>query len=301
MPHARLAGIELGGTKTLVLLAEDDRIVQRVRIATTHPAETLAAANAQLLAWNEEAPIDAIGIASFGPIQLSRHAPDFGHMLPTPKPGWAGANIAGSLTRNLDCPMAMDTDVNGAALAEHRWGAGRDLDCFWYITIGTGLGGGLLANDQAVHGAMHPEIGHIHVRRVPGDTFPGACPFHGDCIEGLVSGPALAARFGTSPELVPDEDPRWDHVAADLAQMAATLFLTTAAQRILLGGTVATSRASLLPKVRATLLRDLAGYLPFLTPESVDERLCLAGLGDNAGPMGAVALAMAARRNPRGI
>ncbi|MCW2337548.1 fructokinase [Sphingobium sp. B2D3A] len=294
MSSTRLAGVELGGTKTFVLLAQGDRIVERVRIPTTQPDETLAAANAQLRAWHADAPIATIGIASFGPIALSRKSDNFGHMLPTPKPGWAGADIAGGLTRSLDCPMAIDTDVNGAALAEHRWGAGRDLDCFWYITIGTGIGGGLLVDGKPVHGAMHPEIGHIHVRRAAGDSFAGACPFHGDCIEGLVSGPALAARFGTSPQDVADDDPRWGFVAADLAQLAATLFLTTAAERILLGGTVATSRAALLPAVRTTLLRDLGGYLPFLTQETVEQRLCLAGLGDEAGPLGAIALAMAA-------
>lgn len=290
----RLAGVELGGTKTLLILADDDRIVERVRIPTTNPQETLSAARAQLDAWHAAQPLEAIGIASFGPIQLRRGGPDFGHILPTPKPGWAGADVAGTLTDGLPCPMAIDTDVNGAAMAEHVWGAGQGLDSFWYITIGTGLGGGLLVNGQPVHGAMHPEIGHMRIRRVANDDFAGACSFHGDCIEGLVSGPALAARFGRAMETVPDDDPRWHNVAADLAQLAATLFLTTAAERILLGGTVATKRPFLLDMARARLLESVNGYLPFLTEDTVTDRLRIAELGDDAGPMGALALAKSA-------
>lgn len=288
---SRLAGVELGGTKTLLILAENDQIVDRVRIPTTSPHETLSAARAQLDAWHSVQPLKAIGIASFGPIQLRKEAADFGHILPTPKPGWAGADVAGTLTRGLPCPFAIDTDVNGAAMAEHVWGAGQGLDSFWYITIGTGLGGGLLVNGRPVHGAMHPEIGHMRTRRVADDSFAGACSFHGDCIEGLVSGPALAARFGCSMETVSDDDPRWRNVAEDLAQLAGTLFLTTAAERILLGGTVATRRPFLLEMARTFLLESVNGYLPFLTPDTVADRLRIAELGDDAGPMGALALA----------
>ncbi|ODT90374.1 MAG: fructokinase [Sphingobium sp. SCN 64-10] len=292
--QGRFAGVELGGTKTIALLAKGDEIVERLHVDTRAPGETLAAINAQLHEWDAVAPLDAVGIASFGPIQLRRNAENFGHMLDTPKAGWAGADVAGLLTRGLACPIALDTDVNGAVLAEHLWGAGRGIDPLWYITVGTGLGGGLLLDGRPVHGAMHPEIGHIRVRRSTGERFDGACPFHGDCIEGLVSGPALARRFGVPVGTVSDEDPRWASVADDLAELMATLFLTTAAERILLGGTVMTKRSFLIPMIRAATLDRLAGYLPFVRGDTIDGRIMLAALGDEAGPMGAIALAMSA-------
>ncbi|PZU61212.1 MAG: fructokinase [Sphingobium sp.] len=288
-------GVELGGTKTLVLLAEGDRIVARRSIPTGQPQDTLHQAAEQLRDWNRATPFTAVGIASFGPLQLKRDAPDFGRMLPTPKPGWAGADIAGTLTGGLDCPWAIDTDVNGAALAEYRWGAGKGSTSLCYITIGTGLGGGVLAGGVPVHGAMHPEVGHIRIRREAGDGFAGACPFHGDCVEGLVAGPALAARFGARMEDVRDDDPRWRDVASDIAELIGTLLLTTAAERILFGGSVATRRPFLLPMARDRALERLAGYLPAFTPDSAADMVRLAGLGDDAGPYGAIALAQAAR------
>ncbi|HZV58581.1 MAG TPA: ROK family protein [Sphingobium sp.] len=298
MTAARLAGVELGGTKALVLLAEGDTIIERHRIETHGPADTLGAANAHLQHWNRAAPIEAVGIASFGPIMLRQGDPLFGRILPTPKPGWAGADVHGTLMQGLDCPAAIDTDVNGAALAEYRWGAGQGVDCLWYITIGTGVGGGLLIDGRPFHGAMHSEIGHIRVKRQPRETFEGTCAFHGDCIEGLVSGPALAARFGTAIESVGDNHPRWRGVALDIAELVATLFLTTAAQRILLGGTVALERPFLLPRIRDAVVESLAGYLPFITQDTIAHRLCLAGLGNDAGPAGAIALAQAALGRP---
>lgn len=291
--HGRFAGVELGGTKTIALLATGDKIVGSVHFETRTPAETLAAVNRQLRDWNEMAAFDAVGIASFGPIQLRRGEDNFGCMLDTPKAGWAGADVAGALMNELACPVALDTDVNGAAIAEHLWGGGKEIGSLWYITVGTGLGGGFITNGRPVHGAMHPEIGHIRVRRSAGG-FEGVCPFHGDCIEGLVSGPALARRFEAKVETVDDDDSRWRSVADDLAELMVTLFLTTAAERILLGGTVMTKRSFLIPMIRAATLDRLAGYLPFVSSENVDGRIMLAQLGDEAGPKGAIALAMSA-------
>lgn len=298
MAARRFAGIELGGTKTLVLLADGDRIVERHRINTRSPAETLSAANEHLKLWDRDAAIDAVGIASFGPIMLRQDDPLFGRMLPTPKAGWAGADILGSLMQGLSCPAVIDTDVNGAALAEYRWGAGQGMDCLWYITIGTGVGGGLLIGGQPFHGTMHPEIGHMRIRRRPQDAFNGTCPFHGDCIEGLVSGPALAARFCKAAEAVGDDDPRWHDVATDIAELVASLFLTTSAERILLGGTVAMKRPFLLPRIHEAIVESLAGYLPFITTDTISRHVCLAGLGDDAGPAGAIALAQSALGRP---
>ncbi|BBD03130.1 MULTISPECIES: ROK family protein [Sphingobium] len=291
-----LAGVELGGTKVFVLRARGRTIEERVMIPTTTPQETLSAAAALLRRWHEAGPFEALGIGSFGPLRLDRAAADFGHMLPTPKPGWTGADIYGALAGVLPCPAAIDTDVNGAALAEVRWGAGAEgdgpSDCLCYITIGTGLGAGFALHGRPLHGAMHPELGHIMTRRAPDDSFEGACPFHSDCIEGLVSGPALAKRFGVAGNRIAADDPRWDDVAHDIAQMVGTILLTTAARQVLIGGGVGMGRTDLLERVRAKVVAQLAGYLPFVTEATIGSIVRPPALGDQAGPLGAVALAM---------
>lgn len=294
MVPQRFAGIELGGTKAIAVLAEGDRIVDRSVIATGAPGPTLAALRTRLGEWQARAPLAALGIASFGPIQLDPATPDFGRLLATPKPGWTGAAVAATLTEGLACPWRMDTDVNGAARAEYRWGAGAGCDSLCYITIGTGLGGGVLIGGRPVHGALHPEIGHLRLRRVAADHFAGACPFHGDCIEGLVSGPALGARFGLDPAAAPDSHPVWRHVAADIAELCGAILLTISAQRILFGGSVAVSRPFLLPWARTLVVERLADYLPFLDDDTVDSVIRPAALGAEAGPLGAIALAHAA-------
>ncbi|KEY99873.1 fructokinase [Sphingomonas sp. BHC-A] len=291
-----LAGIELGGTKVQVLRARGTTVCDRETIATTTPRETLSRVVAVLERWHAQAPIAAIGIGSFGPIRLDRRAPDFGVMLPTPKPGWAGADIFGTLTAPFDCPAMIDTDVNGAALAELRWGAGArgeaPSDSLCYITIGTGVGGGFAFNGHTVHGAMHPEIGHIRVPRAPGDGFAGCCPFHGDCIEGLVSGPALARRFGMPGHEIDPADPRWDDVASDIAHLVATILLGTSARQVLIGGGVGMGRADLLEQVRRKVVALLGGYLPHVDQAGIGRIVTTPLLGDQAGPLGALALAM---------
>ncbi|MFN7055653.1 ROK family protein [Hyphomonas sp.] len=290
-----VAGVELGGTKSITLLADGNQILRQVSVPTRSPEETLGRLAEQLKAWNAETPFAALGIASFGPLQLREDAEDYGRMLRTPKAGWSGAEILKQLTAPFSCPHQIDTDVNGAALAEYLWGAGAGCSSVCYITIGTGLGGGLLINGQPVHGAMHPEIGHLRLRRAPGDSFAGGCPFHGDCIEGLVAGPALAARFGAPAETVSDDHPHWAYVASDLAQLVCTLLLTTAPQRILFGGSVSNARgALLLAVVRQEVVRQLESYLPFISPATAGEIIRPAALGDKAGPLGAVALALRA-------
>ncbi|MFN3607762.1 MAG: ROK family protein [Hyphomonas sp.] len=289
--NLRVAGIELGGTKSIALLAEGKNILHQVTVPTTTPDETLSRLRTQLQLWHTEQPFSALGIASFGPIQLNKDAPDFGTILKTPKPNWTDAPVAIYLASSFTSPWAIDTDVNGAALAEHRWGAGIGCDSLCYITIGTGLGGGVVVNGKAVHGLLHPEIGHIRVRRSAGDTFPGACPFHGDCIEGLVSGPALAARFGRPTSEVPHTHPAWQSVADDIAELACTILLTTSAQRILFGGGVSSSRLFLLPMVRQRVFDRLGGYLPLPDVDTIAGIIAPPALGDLAGPLGAVAVA----------
>lgn len=287
----RLAGVELGGTKSIALLASGTAVLAQETVPTTTPEETLSHLHRQLTRWYADEPFRALGIASFGPLQLDRASADYGSMLRTPKPHWSGAAIATRLTAGLDCPSNIDTDVNGAALAEHRWGAGQGTQSLCYITIGTGLGGGLAIRGRPVHGAMHPEMGHLQLRRAEGDTFAGICPFHGDCIEGLVSGPALAARFGGPADSVADSHPGWHHVISDLAELCATIMLTTSAQKILIGGGVAMARPFLLPMVRQRVLSRLEGYLPYLDAEAMEAIIRLPGLGSQAGPRGALALA----------
>ncbi len=288
-----LAGVELGGTKVLVLRARGSTILERMTVPTTAPDETLGQAVEILKRWNAQTPFDAMGIGSFGPVRLDRDAADFGFMLPTPKPHWAGADIFGTLTAPFDCPAVIDTDVNGAALAELRWGAGAGTgsDSLCYITIGTGVGGGFVINGRPLHGAMHPEIGHIRTPRAPGDDFAGACPFHGDCIEGLVAGPSLAKRFGAPGNEIADDDPRWDHVVHDIASMVSTILLTTAARQVLIGGGVGMARGNILPRVRQAVVAQLAGYLPHVDATQIDSIVTAPKLGEEAGPLGAVALA----------
>lgn len=292
--NLRFAGIELGGTKTIASLTRNDIIHEQVTTPTGDPGETLEWVRSVLAKWDADTPLSAVGIASFGPLQLKAGSANYGHILATPKPGWSGVDVAGGIARDLTCPWSIDTDVNGAALAEHRWGAGIGHDCLWYITIGTGLGGGLLIDGKPVHGAMHPEIGHIRIRRDPDDTFAGCCPFHGDCIEGLVSGPALEARFGVPASQLADDDPCWTSVAADLAELMGILLLTTAAPVVLLGGSIAIKRPFLLPKIRRLTLGRLSDYLPAIQPQSIDTVIRLAALGADAGPRGAIALAQQA-------
>jgi len=292
IPH--FAGVELGGTKSIAVLARGDEIVERVAGPTGTPEETLGRISQQLKRWQSEHGFAALGIASFGPLQLDRGLSGFGDMLATPKPGWSHARVAASLSEGLDCPWRIDTDVNGAALAEYRWGAGAGCSSVCYITIGTGVGGGLVIGGKPVHGAMHPEIGHLHLRRAPGDDFAGTCPFHGDCVEGLICGPALAARLGGDPAQVPDDDPRWQAIASDIAEMVGIILLTVSAQRVLIGGGVGLKRAFLLPRVRQMVLERLGPYLPFLDKDSIETIIAPPALGDDAGPLGAIALAQAA-------
>lgn len=289
-----VAGVELGGTKTIAILARGQEILEQAVWPTLAPEETLGTAAEQLEMWQAAHDFSALGIASFGPIQLNGSAANYGCILATPKPLWSGAPVVGTLARNLSCPVRIDTDVNGAALAEYRWGAGQGTSSLCYITIGTGLGGGVVVEGRPIHGAMHPEIGHLHFRRAPGDEFSGACPFHGDCIEGLISGPALAKRFGGDPGTVSEDDPRWHDVACDVAELAGAILLTVSAERILVGGGVGMGRPFLLEMAREMLVARLGSYLPFLDSSSARDILRPPALGDLAGPLGAIALALTA-------
>jgi fructokinase len=282
------AGVELGGTKCIAILAcGPDEVLAREVVPTSSPDETLGAIERILCRWQ----FDALGIASFGPIDVDTGSATYGQMLATPKPGWAGAKVTGQLGRVAAVPIAFDTDVNGAALAEMRWGAGHGFDDFAYITVGTGVGVGLIVDGKATRGLGHCELGHIRVARLPADDWRGSCPFHGDCVEGLASGSALTARYGDDLASLKSDDPLWDGVAWTLAQLCHVIVCAAAPRRIAMGGGVVDQRPHLLASINAKLVESLNGYIR-LPDDGAYVRA--PALGRDVGPMGAIALAMTA-------
>ena len=242
----------------------------------------------------------AAGVASFGPVDLDPASPGYGYITSTPKPGWAHTDIVGPIRKALGVPVAFDTDVNAAALAEGRWGSAQGLDTFIYVTVGTGIGGGGLVNGHLMHGLVHPEMGHV---RIPHDSaadpFAGACPFHRDCLEGLASGPAMQARWGRPAEELPDDHPAWVLEAHYLALALASFVCTLSPRRIILGGGVM-DRRLLFPMIRRQLQALLGGYVaaPQITHD-IDGYVVPPGLGSRTGVLGALALARAAAEPPR--
>lgn len=285
------AGVELGGTKCIAILADGPgRIKAREMVPTTSAGETLAALSVILERWQTDAGFAALGVASFGPIDVDPESPTYGRMRATPKPGWAHADIFGPLARAAQVPAILDTDVNGAALAEMRWGSGRGMEDFAYITVGTGVGVGLIVNGRPTRGFGHSELGHLRVARLANDDWQGSCPFHGDCVEGLASGTALAARLGAELADVPPDDPAWDSVIWSLAQLCHAIVLAAAPRRIAIGGGVPGRQPHLLERIEARLVESLNGYVELPLAKGY---VCAPDLGDDAGPMGAIALAMA--------
>ncbi|TPG12085.1 ROK family protein [Sphingomonas oligophenolica] len=282
-----VAGIELGGTKCNCILARGpDSIEDEVRIPTTAPAETLAAIEQVLAGWSGFA---SIGIASFGPISIDRDAGDYGSITATPKPGWSRTDIVRRIERRFGVPVGFHTDVVGAALAEAKWGAAKGLADIAYVTVGTGIGVGLIAGGKPVDGLTHAELGHIRPVRIDGDDWIGNCPFHGGCVEGLCAGPAIAARTGTRAEHLPADHPAWDLVAHGLGQLLHTLVLTGIPRRIVMGGGVMVGTSHLFPRVRAAMIDSLAGYVP-LPEVGLSRYVVPPALGNNAGPLGAILL-----------
>ncbi len=288
------AGVELGGTKCVVILARTPSdIVARQTVPTTTPQATLGRVEELLSEWRSEEAFAALGIASFGPLDLDPTSSTFGRITSTPKPGWTGADVRGRISTAAGVPVAFDTDVNGAALAEMRWGSGAGVDDFAYITVGTGVGVGLIVNGKPTRGFGHCELGHIRAPRLAGDDFEGSCPFHGDCVEGLTAGPSLQARTGKSDlSHLSDDDPIWASVAWALAQLCHTIVCAAAPRAIAMGGGVLERQPHLLERVNRLLLESLNGYIQLPTNEPY---VRLPALGNNAGPMGAIALAMIAR------
>lgn len=287
-------GIEAGGTKWVCAVADagGDLLATEV-IPTTTPETTIRAA---VRFFEHHRPLAALGVGTFGPVDVRPGSPTYGHILATPKPGWANTDVVSPFRAALGVPVRLDTDVNSAALGEWRRGAGAGLGTFAYMTVGTGVGVGAVVNDGLVHGLLHPEFGHIRIPHDPlRDPFAGSCPFHGDCLEGLASGEAMRRRWGRPAEDL-DDPSAWELEAEYVALAVVNLTYALSPERIVVGGGVA-KHPALLPAVRARLLALAAGYpgapVP-VAPAAVEEYVTGPSLGDRSGVAGAVELARAA-------
>lgn len=286
-----LAGVELGGTKCIAILGSGPgRIEAQAEVPTTTPDETLGQLRTILNDWHRDTGFAALGLASFGPLDV-----EAGAIAATAKPGWAGAAVRHRLADGFNVPHALDTDVTGAALAEGAWGRAQGLGSFCYVTVGTGIGAGIIVNGRPVGGLGHAEAGHIRVARVPGDTWQGSCPFHGDCVEGVASGSAIVARSGGRASTLGEDDPIWDYVSDALAQMLHALALIATPERVIMGGGVINARPYLAARVRDRLGVSLAGYSgPLAATNEREKFVQLSALGGDVGPLGALALARSA-------
>jgi len=281
------AGIELGGTKTVVAIGTNQgEVIEEHRYPTTTPDATIATAAEWL---QERGTPESIGVAAFGPVAINPSHPRYGNMLDTPKAGWSGGAILTPLARAFpEAKLTLDTDVNAAVLAEAHFGAASGMEDVIYITIGTGIGAGILSGGRLVHGVMHPECGHFKVPRAPGDDdFPGVCPFHGDCLEGLASGPSIAKRWGKSAAELRADHPAWDTQAWYLAHAVAALTAVMSPQRVIIGGGVSQAEG-LHGKISAILRKVTNGY--FSQIDGDPGFLAPPALGQQAGICGALLL-----------
>jgi fructokinase len=286
-------GIEAGGTKFICAVGSGpDEIVAETRIPTTTPADTFQKVIDFFQGYKRSLGLSAIGIGSFGPLDLNPQSASYGFITKTTKPGWSDTDFAGPIQKALDLPVVFETDVNAAAYGEHCWGAANGLTDFIYLTIGTGIGGGLMTSGQLVHGLVHPEMGHIRLPHdIQTDPFPGMCPFHGDCFEGLASGPALGLRWGVSAEKLPPDHPAWSLEAGYIAKALSDFICTLSPQRIVMGGGVM-QQAHLFPMVRRSVLELLNGYIRSAAIlDEIDTYIVPPALGKQAGVLGAIGLA----------
>jgi len=297
MTNDLFGAIEGGGTKFVCAVGKaDGSILAETRFPTTTPDETLGRAIQFFRAQSTTlGKLSSLGIACFGPLDPNPSSPTYGHTLATPKPGWSGVDVVGRLQAALGIPIGFDTDVNGAALGEARWGAAQGFSTFLYFTIGTGIGGGAMVEGKLLHGLIHPEMGHVLLpHETARDPFPGICPFHGDCFEGLASGPALEKRWGQRAETLPVDHPAWE-LEADYIALAMEGFICAfSPQRIILGGGVP-QQPQLIPLVRTKTLALLANYIQSKEIlENMDRYIVPPELESRAGIAGAIALAQQA-------
>lgn len=288
-------GIEGGGTKFICAVGTGpDQLYARTEFPTTTPEETLRRAIDFFRSYDGPGRLASVGIGSFGPVDLRPGSPTYGYITSTPKPGWRNASVADVVGEALGLPVGFDTDVNAAAMGEYFWGAARDLDTFVYLTVGTGIGGGALVGGKRMHGLVHPEMGHIPMPRIPGDMFAGVCPYHGDCLEGMTTGPSIEKRWGVSAKLLPPDHEAWTIEARYLAMALASFVCILSPQRIILGGGVM-HQMQLFPLIHRFVPEILSGYVqaPEIL-ERMDTYVVPPGLGDNAGVLGSIALGMEA-------
>jgi fructokinase len=286
--------IEGGGTKFICAVGSGPNAIHaEARFATTTPEETMAQVIEFFNQQQEKlGQLSAIGFASFGPLDPDPASPTYGHILPTPKPGWTNSNVVGMLRKEFDIPIAFDTDVNGAALGEWRWGKAQGLQTFMYLTIGTGIGGGAYVEGKLLHGLVHPEMGHILIKHdMEKDPFEGVCPFHGDCFEGLASGVAIEKRWGMRGALLTPDHIAWDLEVEYIAQALTNYTMTLSPQRIIIGGGVG-ALEHLLPRVQQRTRELINGYVqsPVIL-ENIESYIVNPGLGNRSGMLGAIALA----------
>ncbi|WP_219834550.1 ROK family protein [Paenibacillus sp. R14(2021)] len=287
----RIGAIEAGGTKFVCGIGNEEGVIEaRASFPTEQPEATLK----QVIAFFRDQGVEAVGIGSFGPIDMNPSSLSYGYVTTTPKAGWAEYDFLGMVKRSLAVPCGWDTDVNAAALGEATWGAARGLDSCAYYTIGTGIGVGVYAEGKLVHGLVHPEGGHVLTRRHPEDDFAGNCPYHGDCLEGMAAGPALEARWKTrGSELVP-EHRAWVFEAFYIAQALTGTILTLSPKRIILGGGVM-QQTQLFPLIRDAVRKNLGGYVSAAAiQDHIEEYIVPPDLGGNAGLCGALALGLTA-------
>jgi fructokinase len=283
-----LGAIEAGGTKFVCGIGnENGKIIERISIPTTTPEETLG----KVVAFFKGKKIEALGVGSFGPIDLNPESDTYGWITSTPKNNWNNVDLVGELKKHFDIPIGFDTDVNAAALGEMEWGAAKGLDSCLYMTVGTGIGVGALAEGRLIHGMLHPEMGHILVRRHEEDAFRGSCPFHGDCLEGMAAGPAIEERWGQKGVELAANGGVWELEAYYLAQALVNYILVLSPKKLIIGGGVM-KQEQLFPLIRENVLKMLNGYIQHENIlKKIDEYIVPPALGDDAGLCGALALA----------
>jgi fructokinase len=287
-------GVEGGGTKFVCMVASGpDEILEEVRFSTTTPRETIDRTIAFFEPFIRQEKIAAIGLASFGPVDLHPDSPTFGSITTTPKPGWANVDMIGKIRNTFGVPVAFEMDVNAAAFGEYTWvPENRQCDPLVYFTIGTGIGAGIIVNGKVVHGLVHPEAGHMRLpHNWQADPYTGYCPYHGDCFEGLASGPAMSARWGQHAETLPPDHRAWELEAHYIAHAMANIICTLSPKRIIIGGGVM-QQLHLMPLVRQKVLELLNNYIqsPAIL-EHIDETIVLPALGSRSGVLGAIAMA----------
>lgn len=292
----RIGAIEAGGTKFVLAVGnENGEIYRRHAIPTEEPEKTMEG----IRDFFREEPVEAVGVGCFGPIDLLKGSPGYGSVTTTPKVKWRNFNIVESLKAFLDVPIGFDTDVNGAALGEAFFGSCVGLDSCLYITVGTGIGAGAILEGKLIHGMLHPEMGHIFLKRHKEDTYGGICPYHGDCFEGLVSGPALEARTGLKGNDIPDDHDVFAMAAWYIAQALVNYIMVLSPKRIVIGGGVM-HRAFMFDQVRSHVKALLNGYILTKELEDLESYIVPPGLGDNAGIVGALALGLDAFSEAKG-